>query len=54
MTLDLEQLRQHYARARRRERAEAWLRRAGIAFCILWYAAVLALGFALGRCTGHP
>ena len=54
MTTDLEQLRRHYARMRRRERAELWLRRAGTAFGILWYAAVLGIGFALGRCTGHP
>lgn len=54
MTTDLEQLRRHYARMRRRERAELWLRRAGIAFGILWYAAVLAVGFGLGRCTNHP
>ena len=54
MTNDLDQLRRHYARARRREREEMWLRRAGIAFGILWYAAVLAVGFGLGRCTGHP
>lgn len=54
MTDDIDQLRRAYARARRRERQETWLRRAGIAFGILWYLAVMAVGFGLGRCTGNP
>jgi hypothetical protein len=50
----VEQLRRHYQQARRRERAELWMRRLGILFALCWWAAVLGIGFYLGRCTAHP